>query len=512
MTDPSKTTKMDDRSILLGVIEKWRKIKTRPRLSPTRFEKAFNLEPLPDIFDKKELVNVLNVNPFWTQPKGKKFKDLLSSLIPVNENMFSTDPILRKALVYVLGRFVFRIPKNRVQWTNYPKGLDYLTTALFSLYELECILEMSIDWLSELNKKKTEQYYAPEWELLTLRPDGPTVQEGSGIVNRMRPKVRSLRYKPVIQACENFRDKTAFSSVSWGFLRDQGLSRGESQQAWSSLQLLLTERFIPSLSHLGLRYRLKFTELFRDHFPLGPLCETLSLNKKGYGGLRIYVEPDKTEKPIESGSFDIVSNQQILSMRMDFYCREKNKWNLGVFDESDDQPKDTPGWLYSETSQREGEPKSLSELERHILSIVWGHRGTQSQRHVLLETMGVRASRSQLSRLVNKTDLKVLHYPSLEYAGLPDGLVVAVRDASPQEVVDLTFWLIRSFPFVRLYRDTARGSLLAVIRLPEYRGNFFSSMIGSKLSELGLDHITTTVMKQRTFYMTTFSRIQWSNS
>jgi hypothetical protein len=504
MDAPSKATKMDDRNMLLSVIEKWRAMKKIPKLSPKQFEKAHGFEPLPDSYDINRLYTELGIKPFLVRPKGRGLRKQVESLLPKDKEKLSQEPIVHNALSYVLSRSLIPIQED---WATYPKGLDYLTVALFTIQQISRITGTEQDWLTELQTRK-DRSKVPDWAVLTLRPDGPTSAKWAGLINRFRSKIHSLRYQPLRQVCEHLKNMARDTRVTGLMVKEAcGVKwklRQTYERTWSDLQLLLTEHYVPSLPQLGLHYRFRFTPTFKGYLPLGSMCETLSLSDKKHKGLRIYVEPQSSVGPESPEDFEITADQQILSMRMDLFNVEKDSWEIAAFEESTDLPEDSPGWLYLETSG--GDPVTLGRREMYLLSVLWAHRGSQAQRRVLLKTMGFTNSRNLFTKLRSRIDLNVLHLPSMEYLGIPDGTVVAVRGASREKLEDLTLWLIRSFPFVRLYRDLERGSLLAIIRVPETRASFFESMISQKRIT-DLEHITTTVKIQRTFYMTTLSRL-----
>ncbi len=510
---PSKDTKFDDRYILLSVIEKWRGLKTRPKLLPTRFERTHGLEPLTLIVEKKRLTTALKINPLMKQATGKKLRDQIESLLPPDERMLSTDTTVRKAIVYFLGRVVLQLPRYCADWLSYPKGLDYLTTALFTLYELDRITGADTDWLNELHKTQKEQDQTPDWEVLTLRPDGATSTIWSNLLNRFRSNIQSLSYYPLRKMCEYLRNQKGMTRVTGRLVGNIcGLTRSATVKVASDMEMLLTERTVPSLSQMGLRYRIKFSRKYRGFQPLGTLCETLALSDTRFRGLRFYVESEsKTE---ESEPNDITADQLIVSMRLDLFDTDNESWEPSAFEESEETPEDTPGWIYTESSLRDGDPVTLTGQDRYILGVLWSHQGSFAQREIFLSTMGVSKNRKHqfYTKMLKSNVVSIIHHPSMEYVGLPDGTVVAVRNASTEDIEDLTMWLVRSFPFVRLFRDLKQGCLLAVIRLPKLRSHFFASMIRTRLDGQGIENLTSTVMGQRTFYMTILNRLPTTQS
>lgn len=516
MRNPGKSTRVGDYYILWAAVQKSLGVVDGPTLEPDLFAETYDVQKIPkDPVDAERIQEVLDYKSIREAffPAGDTFREQMESLLP--GDLLSGEPAVKNALAHLLGRLVVEVPDNLPDG-GHITGLDFLSNALFHLHYLAYLPEppTPIRWLHALQPKEGDragtQRLGSSWNLRTIRMDGAVNIRYDWVLQLFRNRLRMLLYEPIRRMTSEYNRRNRPIIIRRNdIMNTLGLTRRRAEKAYEYLQLLISERFIPSLQSLGLRYRCILGADERVPRPLGSLCEHISLTDAHYAGLDIYVEPKDASRSELDEELAIVADREIVSLRMDLFRRLKDGEEEGIWQdlkESDSRPETTRDWLLKEScSSRQS--RKLSQDERNMLSILWAHQGSPEQRRQLIEIMEFPKRRriEAFNELTNSKAFTVMYHPSLEYCGIPHGLMIAARASTSRKRSEMKDWLLSSFPFVRLL--LGEQGQLAIVRRRTGGAQFAAQVVARQLSEMDIEHTTAVCSMQRTFYFTVLGRL-----
>lgn len=524
--NPGKSTKVGDHYILWAAVQKFLGVPDEPALQPELFAETYKVDRLPSrALNPEAIQEVLDYRSIREAlfPAGKTLMAQMESLLPTD--LFGDDPSERTALAHFLGRLVVGMPEE-LPSSGHIAGLDFLSCALFHLHHISHLPEPStpIRWLHALQPREGElpgtRRDRSSWDIRTTRMDGAANVRRYGLLDLFRSRLRILLYEPVRRIMVEYNKRNRLVNIRKNdLMHTLQLTRPQAEKTYENLQLISSERVIPSLNSLGLRYRCVVGSEGWVPRPLGSLCEHISLTESDYAGLCLYLEPSDASRSKRDGELAIVADRETVSFRMDLFKRRKEGEQEGIWQDLDDSafnPDESEEWLLKQSHDAR-QPRIPSDNERNLLSIVWAHQGTPEQRGYLLDVMGfpkLRRSRA-LSALRKQKAFSVMYHPSLEYCGIPHGLVIAASVSSSKKQERVKRWLLSSFPFVRLL--SGEEGLLAIVRRQSGGAQYAAQVATSYLNEMGVEHVTGICDRQRTFYFTALGRLyceaqrKWKN-
>jgi hypothetical protein len=531
----TRYSKLDDYYILRAALKKSYHLAERPPLEPDKFTESYDLKRTPKqgVSDEaiQEALDYRGVEGI-SFPQGATFQQQCDSLVPadtpgttsVKESWDSTE--VRRALIHFLGRQVVGLPEE-LPSIGVPDGLDFLSAALVQIHYLSVATGNPVRWLNTLQEiqksqkdaqeaQKDRQSTATFWQQRTLRMDGPINHTYEWLLSGLRKNIRALLYRPIRVFTEKYNQSKHPVRVRQNEIMETlDLPRTRAKRAYDHIQLMLTERFIPSLPTIGVRYRCVIGSDRRLARPIGTLCEHIAWQKDeedkwDYGTLNIYLEPLGADRPTSSDEFVITADTETISFRTDLfdhtikYGEERGTWESG--DETDELSIGrTKGWILrkSPKARRYG---TMTESERNLLSVLWTHQGSPEQREHLISLMDfpVRGLRHAKSSFKKRVPYSVMYYPSVEYCAIPLGLMIAARIRTKRKMEEASHLILTSYPFVRLL--TGNEGMLAIVRVP-YGGHGWMEYVSHPLREMGIEHKTAICDSQRTFYATALSRL-----
>ncbi len=519
MRTQAKYSKVEDYYILRAAVRKSYAVSESPNLDPNSFAEAHDLvKPPIGPYDSETIQKILDYRSTGESyyPAGSTFDEQIESLLPSEAEFTSLDSDLRQSLTHLLGRSVIGLPEA-LPGPECIEGLDFLSSALLHLHYLGLASRTPIRWLETLQSKEGEKGttsgLTTRWHPRSLRMDGAVNSQYEWLLRAVRNRLRILVYGPIRTMVVAYNKRRGPVRVYHNdLMRTLGVPRMQAAQIYNYIQLMLTERFRPSLGSLGVRYRCIVGPNKRVKRPVGTLCEHISLSESKYAGLNIFLEPvwaERTESPDE---FVITADTETVSFRMDLFHHtakvgeEIGQWVYRVMQADDPHPKRDENWIFktSPRSKRVGVP---TEGERNLLSIMWAHQGTPEQRKKLVEDMEipVRARRDASQALRKRNAYSVVYYPAVEYCGVPQGIMVAARTNTETQKREVSECLLASFPFVRLL--SGKEGVLAVARVREGNGQFQAETARRRLEQMGIEHIDAVCEIQKTFYFTALGRL-----
>ena len=520
MRSPLKYSKLDDYHIMKAVVYKLHNLAEPPELHADEFAKKHGLSKLPQQKrDPEAIQDVLDYRstpePYF--PAGESFSQQIQSLLQANQELLSADDAVRRSLAHLLGRQVIGLPED-LPGSGLLPGLDFLSSALIQLHYLGIASRTPVRWLHLLQQRtSSEETSSTRWHPRTLRMDGAVNSECEWLLGRVRRRLRILVYSPIRVLTEAYNARPGPIRVYYSdIMKTLDIPRAQAKQVYEYVQLTLTERFIPSLQAMGVQYRCAISPRRKAKRPVGTLCEHISLGESlesSNRGLSIFLEPSGVDGPTPEDEFTITADTEIVSFRMDLFDHTaKDGEQIGVWEYDLDEtplPKRGGNWVLS-SSPAHRRARAMTKSEIMLLSILWAHRGSPEQRNQLLRLMEFpdRGLREASMSLKKKKSYAVVYYPSPEYCGIPQGIVIASRATTKRDREDLQDWLVRSFPFVR-HLSGEQGQL-TIARVREGGGQIAAAAakgVSSTLASMGIENTTAVCDVQRTFYATALGRL-----
>ena len=516
----------DDEGILRDIAARMLGHKIPPTLRPSVFEAALDLTPLPDgalgieqindalMYKKSSAVHYKN-------PDGDTLIEQITSLLPDEPGCFPQDSQIREAFVYAMSRIVIGDLPPPHKWQGFYDGLDYLTSALFTIQMVAVRTCMPISWIEIVRREAKDSGRLTEWQTLTLRADGATASKWTDFLNRFRSRVCALNSDHVRKISQHLAEAQKPIRITTPLVQKLLGSGGKrARRVTREVETLLTERFIPSMTGIGLRHRVIATPGRRSEVPTEGaaekyVCKDTTFSSSGFLEVVIYAEPTSSvgphKKDLIAGSVQVTADSEVVSMRTDLFCDETGepKWIVKPWQAEDKSPKDTPGWLYRESPQVDGVPWSISQRDRDLLGILCAHHGCFQSRLRLVRAMGIpsQSAKERLEMLLARSLLTVLYHPSLEYSAIPEGVFVIVHDSTPKKVESVWSYLLRGAPYVRALRTEGGRGLFAIVRVPDLQSTIFLGPAREYMDRMGVNYVAGLIEKQKTYRMTLLHRL-----
>ena len=299
---------------------------------------------------------------------------------------------------------------------------------------------------SEIHSLRTGNQQFTEWANYCFNPAGPLASEYEYLLKNIRnqhPQLRShneiniLNYEPLMKMCEFLRDVEQPGSPSaTDIKRVLGLKQRMANYSLVRLGLMLNERYLFSPSTLGLRYRFILTEKQKPGVLSDALIERITMSlSDNYSGCTVHIEPIRSVGPLDDilpdGANQIMADSEVLSMRLDLFDEKEKRWDLTSAFETDPLSISTARsrnsrWLFQSSDNSSHSVNHLSPTEIDNLGILSVSTGLRSSRKWFLEQLQVNptTSRRYMKRMLDRNIFRLMYLPSLEYCGLPIGLIV----------------------------------------------------------------------------------------
>jgi hypothetical protein len=361
-----------------------------------------------------------------------------------------------------------------------------------------------------------------QWNIHSLRPDGPSASKHETMLKMFRGNLNILDYEPLVKVCEHLSDYEKAGRPSASEIEQViKTKRRMSHYTLQRLGFVLTERFIPSMHKIGLKYRFIFTEKQKPIILSDGHMERMILSESGYEGCTVHLEPENSKGPTEEmppNTIQMNVDSELISMRLNLYDKNTGTWNLEPWKPASRRPGRTPSWLLRESEYQKGASYRLTKREVDLIGPILAFRGLRPSRMWMMERMGFvpRTARRYLRKLLDDKILRLLYTPALEYCGLPEGMLVVgeFKEHRPRE--SFIDWMTSRIPYVRAFTDKSTN-MVAYIRLPPYKTDVVGGVIREKLSGgKKKDRITTRSFTARlrsykTYQMTVLQRLASDN-
>jgi hypothetical protein len=280
-----------------------------------------------------------------------------------------------------------------------------------------------------------------------------------------------------------------------------------------TIGLTLTERYIPSLMDLGLQYRYIFTRMLKSAPDSLGLAERIIISESDLCQIATkHLEPSASQGPrvidLPEDCFQTTVETDLVSMRMDLFDREHGNWSAEPWTSS--SATHTKHWLFRKTSSQVEKPLMATQREIDLLSILATVNANSKGIKWILNSLNFpsRTAEHLLSQLLKSNKLRLLYHPSLNYAGLPEGVILAAQFKTVKRLDEFIDWLTSSFPYVQAQFSRTEKSIVSRVRVPRFSKS--DSLIVQELKKRKALKVIGTIARNRTYHMSAFHRLYQS--
>jgi len=370
----------------------------------------------------------------------------------------------------------------------------------------------------EIQTMRAQNNLFTEWSIYSLHPGGPTAYKHESLLKNIRNEVNIMGYTPLVKLCRILQTSEQPGRPSaTDLINELGLKQRMANYTLVRLGYILTEHYMLSPTSLGLRYRYIMTKNQKPGVMSDGLFERLTMQMNdNYSGCTAHLEPINSDGPsidlIPEDAIQLTVDSEILSMRLNLFDVKEGVWDLSS--SYDTNPlkaitmRDDADWLNRSTSSDPQDKEHLSPMELDILGILAVFRGLRNSRRWLFEQLEFNpvTSRRYPKRLLDSKYLRLLYLPSLEYCGLPIGLIVGGKFKNTEKRRLLVDWMVSQLPFVRVLKDDSKN-VVAYLRLPADAITSVRGILREVFKSEATDWFISGIMSNQTYLMTVFHRL-----
>jgi hypothetical protein len=310
------------------------------------------------------------------------------------------------------------------------------------------------------------------WAQTSISADSPLSNISEGLLNSLRADLNALRIEQLVKTCEYLAEieqpgKPTVKEIA------NASNVGVRSTQMHTIGLTLTERYIPSLIDLGLRYRYIFTRMQKSAPDSLGLAERIIISESDlYQIATKHLEPSASQGPrviaLLDDCFQTTVETDLISIRMDLFDREHGNWSAEPWTSS--APTRTNQWLFRKTSSQVEKHSMPTQREIDLLSIMTTVNANSKGIKWILNSLKFpsRTTEHLLSQLLTSNKLRLLYHPSLDYAGLPEGVILAAQFRTAKRLDEFIDWLASSFPYVHAQFSRTEKSIVSRVRVPRF--------------------------------------------
>jgi hypothetical protein len=351
------------------------------------------------------------------------------------------------------------------------------------------------------------------WHSLSLRPDGARSYQMEPTLNRLRTNINVLRSDMMLKLCEYLSNWQSHKRITIKDTKEAlGISGSTAHQRILRLYYAMSERYTPTLDRFGLTYRYILTPLERFTIRSPGLISRLQMSSVStYRGATVHLEPLDSVGPdpsnLPSDSLQVTVDSEIVSMRLNLFDRNTGSWIIDL--DTEREPLKTSNWIRRGFDRHVESLVTPSQRMLDLIGILWAHRGNWISRQWLLEALKFpkRTAEYVMKQILDNKLMSILYRPSLQYCGLPEGVLAVACDMKEAEIKEFTSWITRTLPFAKIYTDRYHTNMVAEIRVPSYKSDVVAGRMKEKLGETDAVFNVASIQLKRTFYMTALHRL-----
>jgi hypothetical protein len=448
--------------------------------------------------------------------KSTALEDILPIKIDVKSNIGTCNlPIDISDLDYIIRCLEeFDHKKSPQEYLYHAPGLNILTRGIIALhqYSVSCGEELnwsgalenylSIDKLAELNYSGFARTLWPRCDVL---PDAAAEYDNKKLLQELRQSFNALQHPALLQVLEKVWSGEEQSRITSSLIRKEtGCTKRDASRFLEELSFLMTERFIPEIAALGLRYRCMMTPNLRPRIWNAGLARAYEIVDSDYPGFFLYIEPQESNGPekgdLQEASVHFTATRGVLSFRLDLW--DGNKWLFEPY-----EPKTGPvegkkdRWLLKEFNTYDDEIH-LKTGETVLLGILMSYLGDDTSRDQFLELLEFpsRSERRYRKKMIDNQVVHRCYHPKLCFSGLHDGVLLALTGTD--KIEEIRNHLLSISVYCEIYSNESDGSLWSIVRMPRYRSDIFQGVLAEYFEQMNLDYYLGRILSENSYMMT----------
>ena len=379
------------------------------------------------------------------------------------------------------------------------------------------VQERKEDIMEYSSSRKTQAHVQSDpitnWNLLALRPDGPSAHEHNTLLRILRQEFNILKYDPVWKLCLNLSQVEAPGHPTAEELSQvSDFSERNAYLEMYRLDSLFNEYYLLNLEKLGLRYRYIFTETQRSGVKSDGRIEKLRFIEEKPRSCTIHVEPTWSQEPdlrLLTGVYsEAVVDHEIVTLNLNHYDAKAGDWLSLMKDDLKKKEQRDEYIIQRKTRTTDRTPFSPTPRQMELLGFLWSLYGLRRQRNWLFDAVNYRqqTANRNLGVLLDNKVLRLLYLPALEFCKLPDGFVGYASCHDRKSRDKLVDHLIQSQPFSRIHLGDS-NDIVALVRSPFKKSDVIAGDLREKMSEFSDNYFTARLQKRTSSTITVFHRL-----
>ncbi len=445
--------------------------------------KAPILEDVQDTKENREVFRIQGSNPTFVTSADEGFKESMA-----------TELNTRFSIAYVMMRYISTSPKGLpldLEWLQKAEGLDRFTRELFYISILARLSKSDLLWLRTLHR--------PDEESLPLTKGVSFFEDARReLIEKLRASVNIHGYDPARKAALAVIDKRQPFEFKKDWVRKTcGSSYRQSMTDTKNIQILMTECFIPSITALGLRYRLVISNRFKALPKNRALVMKAKTLESSFRGVSLYAEPLESNLFENPSMYIATADEELLSYRYDLFDEVNMKWEIRPWKDPE-KYEENPQWLFIESPpKREG--LSLFPAQVKTAVDLWAHKSNIGDRWLLQKLAGFRLDR--VNELLDDNVFSYVQVLDPEHSHIPDVILVVIRNIKRKRLNHMLEWFASSFPLAHILFSREEGNVIAFLRTPMFSSVLPANLIREELRAEDIDAEVAVLGTTRTYYL-----------
>ncbi|MHA2069910.1 MAG: hypothetical protein ACXABY_36565, partial [Candidatus Thorarchaeota archaeon] len=251
------------------------------------------------------------------------------------------------------------------------------------------------------------------WAQTSITADNPLSYMYEDFLSSLRTELNALRFEQLTNTCQYLAEIEKPGKPTAKEIADVS-NVGVRSAQMNSMGLTLTERYIPSLMDMGLRYRYIFTRMQKSALESPGLAERVSISESDLFQIATkHLEPITSSGPpastLPEDCFQTVVETDLLSMRLDLFDRDHGNWSEKPWKSSTSKRTMQP--LIRRTASRVESYTMPTQREIDLLSILSSINANLKGMRWILKSLKFpsRTAEHVLSELLKNEKLRLLY-------------------------------------------------------------------------------------------------------